>query len=66
MGMWGRRGKGEGAAVHASSPVGSARPYGCVWWFGNGEEGAEVEVEAGLGEDDCGGSVTIAGTRMIS
>jgi hypothetical protein len=25
-----------------------------------------VEVEAGRGEDDCGGSVTIAGTRTIS
>ena len=65
--MCGRRGgKGEVATVQASSLVGSARKYDCVCWFGGGEEGADVAVAVGLGEDDCGESVTIAGTRMIS
>ncbi len=65
--MWGRRwGTGEGALVQASSFVGSVRTYDCPWWFCKGEGEAGVEVEVGLGEGDCGGSETIAGTRIIS
>lgn len=61
--MWGSRGgKGDDAVVQASSFVESPRTYGCAWWFGKG--GGDDAV--GLGDDDCGGSLTIAGTRMIS
>lgn len=48
--------------VQASSLVGRPRRYDCVWWFGRGD----VEVGVGRGEDACGGSLTIAGTRTIS
>jgi hypothetical protein len=63
--MWGRRGgKEEGGDVHASSFAASART--CVCWFGKAAGEAVVGVEVCLGEGDCAGSETIAGTRIIS
>jgi hypothetical protein len=65
--MWDKRGganPGEGTVVQASLFAVNVRTYGSGCEFGVDEVGEDDE--AGRGDGDDWGSVTIAGTRIIS